>query len=159
MGIMKAKAHLAARNQTLAERLGVVPSVADQVVNIANRGIRIKGRGVGEACDALENRIKRRCYGTNLRDRGIDRIACGLIAASGTDPGGGQATGDTLAASNRAGLREAAWNARQRSACLSPLQIPSVNERIVAIDLDIDVVFDGQRDGILHCKIQLSGSH
>ena len=62
-------------------------------------------------------------------------------------------------AGDRTGLRRAAGHARQRTAGFGALQLPLGQNRIVASHLDIDIVLERERDGILHRQIQLSGAN
>ena len=39
------------------------------------------------------------------------------------------------------------------------LQVPLRDERIVAADFDVDIVFERQRDGVLRGQVQSAGAH
>ena len=106
----------------------------------------------------LDDRIQVLSDGPDLRDRGI-RAGSVRSRAGHADSRRGLAACYALPAGDRSSLRCAAGYTRQRTTGLGALQLPLGDERIVAADFDIDIIFERQRDGVLRGQVQHSGPH
>ncbi len=78
--------------------------------------------------------------------------------ASRAHAGGRLASSDALTIGHVTGLSGAAGHSGQRSAGPGALQLPLGQDRVVARDFDVDIVFERQRDGILHGQVKHAGS-
>ncbi len=135
---------LLALNQDRREALGLVGlrhSFVRIIGGFRNRGIEIGG-----------NR-------TDLRNSGVGGPAAAGARRNIAKTGGSLTALDALTAGNRCSLRGSAGNAGKGSAGFGALNFPCEGVGSVAGYFDIDVVFEGQRDGIADAEVKLAGAN
>ena len=131
----------------------VRPGSVDQFVGAGLHKLVLKIRLVPQDCVGVENRVELRRNGTDLLDVGGSGLgrrstAATPAAASHARPGG-----------QRDGGAAPALDATQRPTRFQTLQFPSGRQYPVPFHLQVQVVFNGDGDGIRRRQIKVPGAN
>ena len=107
----------------------------------------------------LDDGVQRLGDRTDLSDGRIGGGGAAVSIASRAHASGRLASGDPLTIGHVTGLGGAARHTGQRSARPGAFQLPLGQDRVVARHFDVDVVFQRERDGILHGQVKHAGSN
>ena len=147
--VIESAGNAAAAKQAFLNRSGVDALIGDQDRRETLGYVRLRNRFVAECGGLLKDGIERLRHRADLGDGCIGGTSAGAVATGATDSRGLLTAEDALAGCNRTCLRRAAGHARQRTTGLGALDAPLLQNRVIASHLNIDIVFERERDGIL----------
>jgi len=155
--LVDGKLREASRDEALLDEGADAVADIDQGRAGAESGVWVKASGVRPGAGVLKNGIE---VGSDGPDLGDLRIGVGAAAGGcgGGEAGALQGAADALASGDLIDEVVAGGNAADGATGLLALEGPLGLEGAVAIDFKIEIVLDGQTDGVLESEIEAAGA-
>jgi len=125
--------------------------------DLAEQRIYLRSGGMRPGAGILERWIEVRSYRSDLGDLSVGVASAATASASGEASALDGAV-DALAGSHLIDEGIAGWNAAKSSACLGALDGPFGGEGAVTVDFEIEIVFDGESNGVLQRDVEMAGA-